>query len=84
MGLLPAGSHANKHFCDTRVSVADGLSPVRVDLMFDAQTSGGLVLSVPEDKLAAARSILLEAGDLAAVIGTVLPAEDSQGILHLV
>ena len=48
VGLLPAGSHANKHYCHATVLREDGLDTVRVDLMFDAQTSGGLVLGVLE------------------------------------
>ncbi len=84
MGLVPAGSYANKHFCESRVLLAPGLNQVRVDLVFDAQTSGGLVLAVPEDKLDAARAMLDASGDLAAEIGRVLPSEDGRGALRLV
>jgi selenide,water dikinase len=83
MGMLPAGSFANKGFCSRAVSVAEGLDPVRSDLMFDAQTSGGLVLAVPESLLDQARAALLAAGDLAAHIGRVLPAPDNKGRLLL-
>ena len=51
MGMLPAGSHANKKFCASRVDTAPGLDAIRVDLVFDAQTSGGLLLSVPPEHL---------------------------------
>lgn len=84
MGLLPAGSYANRHFCDSRVTVAEGLPTVRVDLVFDAQTSGGLVLAVPRDKVTAARDMLLAHGDIAAEIGRVLPAADGRGVLRLI
>lgn len=84
MGLLPAGSFANKHFCESRVRVAEGLPTVRVDLVFDAQTSGGLVLAVPADKVADAKAMLLEAGDEAAEIGSVQPAVSGRGVLRLV
>ena len=42
-------------------------------LAFDAQTSGGLLLAVPPDQVEAARALLLGGGDLAAVVGEVLP-----------
>lgn len=69
MGLLPEGSHANRRFCASAVSVAEGLDPVRTDLVFDAQTSGGLVLGVPGPLLGQAVRMLEDRGELAAVIG---------------
>ena len=79
MGLLPAGSFANKHFCDSRVRVATGLETVRVDLVFDAQTSGGLVLAVPPEHVIDACRMLEAAGDMAARVGRVLEASDGKG-----
>lgn len=81
VGLVPAGSYANRHFCDHRVELAPGLNPMRVDLVFDAQTSGGLVLAVPDRHLEEACAMLESAGDLAARIGRVLPAADGKGRL---
>ncbi len=83
LGMLPAGSFANRDHCARTVSVAAGLDPVRCDLMFDAQTSGGLVLAVPEGKVAAARRMLTDAGDLAAVIGRVVAASPDAARLRL-
>lgn len=71
LGMLPAGSFANRSYCARTVGVAPGLDPIKTDLVFDAQTSGGLVLAVPGTKVEAARRMLRDAGDLAAVIGTV-------------
>lgn len=83
MGLIPAGSFANRQFCSSVVSVADGLDAVKVDLVFDAQTSGGLVLSVPEDRVDEVSRFLTERGDLAAPVGRVLAREDGGPILTL-
>jgi len=77
MGLLPQGSHANKSFCHKTVDVADGLDPLRVDLMFDAQTSGGLVLGVPREKLSAIREFLAEHNEAVAEIGCVEHSAES-------
>ncbi|KAF5057388.1 Selenide, water dikinase [anaerobic digester metagenome] len=71
VGLLPAGSHANKHYCDSTVMQLPGLDPVMVDLMFDAQTSGGMVLAVPPGLVEEVRAWLAAHGDLAAIVGDV-------------
>lgn len=73
MGLVPMGSHANKKFCHKTVHVDEGLDAVMVDLMFDAQTSGGLVLAVPEAQRDEVVAWLTQHGELAAVIGRVEP-----------
>lgn len=82
-GMLPAGSFANKRHCATEVSWASGLDPILCDLVFDAQTSGGLVLAVPAEKVAAAREMLEAAGDLAAVIGRVAETEEGKTRLRI-
>ena len=71
VGLLPAGSHANRHYCDRTVLQLPGLDPVKVDLMFDAQTSGGMVLAVPQGLVEEVRAWLAAQGDLAAIVGDV-------------
>jgi selenide,water dikinase len=71
MGMIPAGSFANRKFCSSLVQVGEGCDPLLVDLVFDAQTSGGLILSVPEDKVDRAVNMLQAGGALAASIGRV-------------
>jgi len=83
-GMLPGGSSANKKFCQSLVNLPEKADPALIDLVFDAQTSGGLVLSVPENKLAHARDMLLEAGDLAAHIGQVVVDEPDRGKLRII
>ena len=72
-GLLPEGSHANRRHAAPFTAIADGVDPLLADLAFDAQTSGGLVLAVPPTLLHEAQTQLLDTGDLACVIGEVLP-----------
>ena len=83
LGMLPAGSFANQNYCAKTVSVAPGLDPIKVDLTFDAQTSGGLVLAVPEHQVGQAQSMLEAAGDLAAVIGRVVEPGDAATRLRI-
>ncbi len=72
-GLIPAGSHRNRTHCACRTRTAQAMDEALESLAFDAQTSGGLLLAVPPDQVEAARALLLGGGDLAAVVGEVLP-----------
>ncbi|MDK2957678.1 MAG: selenide, water dikinase [Desulfovibrionales bacterium] len=83
MGMIPAGSFANKRFCEKMVSVEEGIDSLLVDLMFDAQTSGGLLLGVPEDKLDAVCARLRDAGDLCASVGRAVPAAPGRPRLRI-
>jgi len=76
MGLIPEGSYANKHFCSTLVHVDERVDSLILDIVFDAQTSGGLLLAVPRDKMDATRDLLLQEGDLAAHVGEVVETKD--------
>jgi selenide,water dikinase len=84
MGMFPGGSSANKKFCQSQVALPEKADPVLIDLVFDAQTSGGLVLAVPEAQVDQARDMLLEAGDLAAHIGTVTPPRPDRARLKII
>ncbi len=52
-GVVPGGLARNREFYGSRV-VADHVSPERLDALYDPQTSGGLLISVPA---AAARKL---------------------------
>lgn len=71
MGLVPAASYGNrKAIID--VQVDESLDPVWTDILFDPQTSGGLLFSVPANEGKQLVEALHKAGiDCAALIGTV-------------
>ncbi len=71
MGLVPAGSFANRNFCAKSLTVARGIDPLLVDLCSDAQTNGGLLLAVAPDRAAALVDCLKINGIKAALIGEV-------------
>jgi len=48
MGLIPAGAHANRKHFSAWITVDPGVALERADLMFDPQTSGGLLIGIPE------------------------------------
>jgi selenide,water dikinase len=71
LGLLPAGSFANRRFCEQHLTVAAGLDPLLVDLFSDAQTNGGLLLAVAPDQAESFLDCLQGHGILASFIGAV-------------
>ena len=71
------GLKSNRTQFGPRVEVADGVDPALEILFYDPQTSGGLLLSLPEDR---AQSLLLELKD-ARQIGRVTPTDP--GRIHL-
>ena len=73
MGLVPVGSHANRSFSAPRTRVDAGVDPILVDCIFDAQTSGGLLLALPPAVAADAIAMLRDAGEEAHIIGEVTP-----------
>ena len=48
MGLIPGGTIRNRDFRLPMVEIAAGISDIRLLILFDAQTSGGLLISVPQ------------------------------------
>ncbi len=50
MGMIPAGSHLNERFCAKHLDIAEGIDSLTINLLADAQTSGGLLISVPKAK----------------------------------
>ncbi len=48
MGMIPAGTYANKGFCDRQIKVHPDVDRILLDILLDPQTSGGLFISMPE------------------------------------
>jgi selenide,water dikinase len=48
-GIAPGGSHRNLDFLRERLDVADGIGEDALLLLADAQTSGGLLIALPQD-----------------------------------
>ncbi len=71
MGVLPGGCHANRKHFNKQVSVAPSVDPVLADILFDPQTSGGLLISVDQSDADRCLSAMRAAGIPAANIGKV-------------
>jgi len=84
MGLVPAGSFANRNYCRERLQLAAELDPVLVDILSDAQTNGGLLLAVAPEQAAFLLEQLHLAGiAAAAVIGEVTGAGAGKILVQL-
>lgn len=72
-GIVPGGAYRNRDHLRTRVTLADSVPRAVSDLLFDPQTSGGLLISLPPYKAEALVQELKTACPEACVIGEVLP-----------
>lgn len=82
MGLVPAGSFANRRFCESHLQAAPGIDPILLDLFSDAQTNGGLLLAVAPAAAAHIVTRFQEEGYPAtAAIGEVTAA--GKGVIRL-
>ena len=81
MGLVPGGTYNNRKFREMMVDMAPSVSPVMQDVLFDPQTSGGLLICVSPESAEAMKSELKKKGMTdTAIIGEVI-AEPKERIL---
>jgi selenide,water dikinase len=50
LGLIPGGTYSNRDFFSCRVEVQPGVPDLLVNIFYDPQTSGGLLISLPSNK----------------------------------
>lgn len=77
-GLIPPGSKRNRTFQEGKISFSSDIPDWKRWIVFDAQTSGGLILSArPQETDSILRRLHEEGMEEARVIGTVM--EDPEG-----
>jgi selenide,water dikinase len=52
-GMIPGGADANREYASGLTAIVGDVEPNLEAVMYDPQTSGGLLLSLPEDNVAA-------------------------------
>jgi selenide,water dikinase len=82
-GELTGGCARNRRYLADKVTVGAGVAPDLVEIAFDPQTSGGLLIAVARDDVDRFVAELARAGvDVAAVVGEVTPRERVAVILE--
>ena len=82
MGLVPAGAYRNRDFAEKAAEVRGAVSRAMQDILYDPQTSGGLLIAVDEgDGEALLRELQNEIPD-AAMIGYAAEKEDKAIVLE--
>ena len=76
MGFVPAGAYRNRTYAEAHVRFEKETPLPLQDILFDPQTSGGLLIAVAQSDAEALLEMLLEKSVEAAIIGYVAEEED--------
>jgi selenide, water dikinase len=76
-GMIPGGGRRNREFYQPRTRINEEIADAMAELAFDPQTSGGLLIALPEDDAFALLADLQQGGNLdAAIVGRVEEQRD--------
>ena len=79
MGMMPGGTFKNKEFRLGMIEFSSGVDPLIQDILFDPQTSGGLMICVKREQADALVSKLTDEGVAAAkIVGEVISAPNEK------
>ena len=78
--IFPGGKGNNQRYFDEWTRFDGDFADFQRDLLFDPQTSGGLLIAVPPDRADRLLDDLRQAGDNAAIIGEARPGT---GLIHI-
>ena len=76
-GVVPGGTRNNLDAFDPQIAWGDGITDEEKLIFCDAQTSGGLLISVPQASTQAVLDGLVQRGVTGTVIGRVVAEEDA-------
>lgn len=83
MGLVPAGTYKNREFRKAMVNLSASVDPLIQDILFDPQTSGGLLICLDREKADDLLNKLKEKGMVtAAIIGEVLEETEERIVVE--
>lgn len=75
-GLVPGGTRSNRNYRERFIADSDALGKERLNLLFDPQTSGGLMAAVPESRAAEIVAAMKKTGISAFEFGEVIPGDE--------
>lgn len=82
MGLVPAGAFANRRFLEQRVHLSQEVELALQDVLFDPQTSGGLLVSLPPEQWPQYQSALAGQGPCCChVVGCVQEGDEEPRLI---
>ena len=76
MGMFSAGANENYNFYIDKVRFAERIDENHQMILFDPQTSGGLLLGIHPDRIETFMSETAAAGQFARIIGEVTEGKD--------
>jgi selenide, water dikinase len=80
-GVIPGAVERNREYVGEAIHIAADVDEALVNLGFDAQTSGGLLIAVPMERLEMLRQSLARRGVSGFVIGRVIREMENQILL---
>lgn len=83
MGLVPAGSHRNRDFYSPCLDGHEHCDPLYLDLLSDAQTSGGLLIAVAREKADLLEQRLVEQAVPVHLVGEVVSGSSGRLLLEV-
>jgi selenide,water dikinase len=82
LGLIPGGAYSNRDFFSCRVEAHSNVPGLLVDIFYDPQTSGGLLISLPPGEAEGLVAALKREGDVhSCIVGEVV--KDPPGKISL-
>ena len=82
MGFIPAGAYRNRDFAEAGVKVKGDVPLALQDLFYDPQTSGGLLIALPEAEGKDCLDEIREVAPDAAIVGYVTEPDENSIILE--
>jgi AhpD family alkylhydroperoxidase len=77
-GVIPGAVERNREYVGETIRVAPKVDEALINLGFDAQTSGGLLIAIPRERLETLRQALARRGAGGFVIGQIVGSSDAQ------
>jgi selenide,water dikinase len=82
MGIIPAGSYANKEYLESKVHFKRDIGADLAMILFDAQTSGGLLIAATPENAKKIAERCLNEGIPSAIVAQVIAKTDTDIIIY--